>query len=289
VSRVYREGRKLLADFTDIPRVVYDAIKSGLYKFVSVELLGGVKAGTREISWVLDAVALLGADPPAVGTLKDLQSLTMARGTGLQSNVRVAFTRESTTPNGGHKANMADDKDTSVSALMARLDKLESEKKALETKVAEGESFQRKFTELQTQTHAEKVTTHRAKLMDAFEQPIKEKKILPAVREQFKRVYKTETDDVLNVTAADAEMFIRTNPNPDAPKTPTTHGSIDPNDPAEKAMFAARQTAQAAASNPANRDKPRDQLMVEAIQVEFRRNPDLAKAWQDAPGRMSAS
>lgn len=73
VSRVYRDGRKLLADFIDMPTSIYEMVKAGLYKFVSVELAKNVLAGTREIPWVLDAVALLGADQPAVGTLKDLQ------------------------------------------------------------------------------------------------------------------------------------------------------------------------------------------------------------------------
>lgn len=274
VTKLYREGRKLLADFS-VPDKVAAWIRDGMLKFVSVELLKDVKADTREIPWVLDAVALLGADQPAVGILKSL-SLTMARSTALQCRERVAFTRDTTT--GGHRPTMADEKDTSVSALMARLDKLETEKKALETKVAEGESFQRKFTELQTQTHAEKVTAHRAKLMDAFEQPIKEKKILPAVREQFKRVYKTESDDVLNVTVSDAEVFMRANPNPDAPRTPTTVGGSDPNDPADKAVAMARQRARE------DRTRPADVVMVEVLQAQLRANPDLASQWKAAPG-----
>lgn len=174
--------------------------------------------------------------------------------------------------------------DPTISELMARLDKLDSEKKALETKAAEGESFQRKLKELEEKTHADRVTAHRAKLMELFEAPIKDKKILPAIREQFKRVYKTETDAVLDVTSADAEIFMKANPNPDAPRSPTTVGGVDPNDPAEKALFAAREAAEAASISPANKDRPKDQLLVEAFQAQFRRNPDLAKAWQDAPG-----
>jgi hypothetical protein len=279
VKRVYREGKKLLADF-DVHEKVASWIKEGFLRFVSVELLKDVKADTREIPWVLDAVALLGADQPAVGILKSL-SLTMARSAGLQCRARVAFSRANPQ---GVNANMADEKDQSVSALMARLDKLESEKKTLETKVAEGESFQRKFTELQQQTHGEKVTAHRAALMALFEAPIKDKKILPAVREQFKRVYRTETDDVLNVTAADADVFMRANPNPDAPKTPTTLGS-DPNDPAEKALAFARKTLNESRDS----SKPKDQVLVEAIQAQFRSNPDLAKAWQNAPGQIGSA
>lgn len=281
VNRVYREGKKLLGDFTDLPKVVYDLIRAGRFKFLSVELLGNVKAGSRVIPWVLDAVALLGADQPAIGTLKDLQSLTMARGSGLQSSVRVALSRA--TPTGGHKPDMADEPKDDVKALLARLNAAETERDQLRIKASEADEAKTKLTELQTRTHNERVLAHRAKLLDVFETPIKEKKILPAVREQFKRVYKVETDDVLSVTVSDAEVFMRANPNPDAPRTPTTLGS-DPNDPAEKALFAARKTARESAIDPANKDKPRDQQIVEAIQAQFRANPELGKAWQSAPG-----
>jgi hypothetical protein len=94
VTRVYREGKKLLADFTGIPTAVFEAIKAGLYKFVSIELLRDVQAGNRRIPWTLDAVALLGATPPAVGTLRDLQSLTMARRPAFRFVERVSFTRD---------------------------------------------------------------------------------------------------------------------------------------------------------------------------------------------------
>jgi hypothetical protein len=282
VSRVYREGRKLLADFTDIPKVVYEAIKSGLYKFVSVELLGGVKAGTREIPWVLDAVALLGADPPAVGTLKDLQSLTMARSSGLQGRARVAFTRDSN-PLTGAKPNMAGENDD-LKAILQRLADAEKERDALKIKAAQTETFERDLNELKAKTHADKVTSHRAKLMELFEAPIKDKKILPAAREQFKRVYKTETDAVLDVTSADVEIFIKANPNPDYRPAPASLGGVDPNAPEEKAIAFARSRV-----NEDRSGKPRDQVLVEAIQAQMRQNPDLGKAWQDAPGRIATN
>lgn len=276
VGRIYREGRKLLADFTDLPKVVYDSIKAGRYKFVSVELLGDVRASNRVIRWVLDAVALLGADQPAIGSLKDLQSLTMARGSGLQSDVRVALMRDHSVT--GVKPTMADDPKDDVKALLARLNAAEQERDQLRIKAARTEEAETKLTELQSKTLAEKVTAHRASLMAAFETPIKEKKILPAVREQFKRIYKTETDDVLNVTAADAEVFMRANPNPDAPRAPASLGTTDPNDPADKAIALARQRARE------EKDRPADVVMVEVIQAQLRANPDLATQWKTAPG-----
>ena len=91
VERIYREGDRLLADFTDLPRVLYDAIKAGRYKFTSVELLRDAIFQGKEFPWVLSAVALLGADLPAVSNLKDLQALTHSRRAEFSSGTRVTF------------------------------------------------------------------------------------------------------------------------------------------------------------------------------------------------------
>lgn len=277
IGHIYRAGRKLLGDFTDLPKVVYDLIKAGRYKYVSVELLGDVKASNRVIRWVLDAVALLGADQPAIGSLKDLQSLTMARGSGLQSDVRVALMRDHSAT--GVKANMPDEPKDDVKALLARLEKAEKERDTLAIKAAKTDEAETKLTELQTKTRTEKITAHRASLMAAFETPIKDKKILPSVREQFKRVHKVDSDEhVLDVTVADAEVFMRAYPNPDAPKAPASMGTTDPNDPAEKAVTLARDRARS------EKDRPADVVMVEVIQAQLRANPELATAWKTAPG-----
>jgi len=277
VTKVYREGKKLLADFT-VPEKVAAWIRDGMLRFVSVELLRDVKADTREIPWVLDAVALLGADQPAVGILKSL-SLTMARSTALQCRERVAFSRDNPTT-GGRKPTMADDPKDDVKAILARLEKAEKERDSLALKAARTDEAETKLNELQSKTHQEKVTAHRASLMALFEAPIKEKKILPSTREQFKRVYKTDSDAVLDVTAADADVFIRANPNPDAPKPPASLGGTDPNDPADKALSFARAQVRA------DRDtgKTPDQIVLEAIQAQMRANPELGTAWKNAPG-----
>ena len=61
-----------------LPTVVFNAVKNGLYRNVSIELLKGIERNGNSFPWVLDAVALLGADTPAVRGLKDLQALTMS-------------------------------------------------------------------------------------------------------------------------------------------------------------------------------------------------------------------
>src|SRR5207302_7499868 len=99
VKKIWRDGSKLVGNL-EVPDKVFAAVKEGFLKNVSIELLKNVKAGTRVLPWVLDAVALLGADQPAVGILKDLQALTMSRVARLEHGARVTFRREQSTTRG---------------------------------------------------------------------------------------------------------------------------------------------------------------------------------------------
>jgi len=76
VTAVKKQGNKLIATLSDIPEIVYKAIKTGRYKRVSPEVYWGYKdkaSGTKHHR-VLAGVALLGADIPAVSTLADLEA-----------------------------------------------------------------------------------------------------------------------------------------------------------------------------------------------------------------------
>jgi hypothetical protein len=79
VTKLWRAGKDLMADFSHIPAEVYAAISNGLFRFTSIELLKNATKDGKKFPFVLDAVALLGAEPPAVDGLADLQRLTAAR------------------------------------------------------------------------------------------------------------------------------------------------------------------------------------------------------------------
>ena len=72
IANVYVKGKKLLADFVDIPRKIFDLIERRAYRKVSVELYKGYTFDGKTYDWLLGAVALLGADTPAVQTLADI-------------------------------------------------------------------------------------------------------------------------------------------------------------------------------------------------------------------------
>lgn len=72
VSNVYIRGKKLFADFVDIPEKIYELIKKKAYRKVSVEIFSGYSFDGKTYPNLLGAVALLGADMPAVMTLSDI-------------------------------------------------------------------------------------------------------------------------------------------------------------------------------------------------------------------------
>jgi len=78
VKNLRVEGQKLLADFTDVPRRLGELIKKGAYKRVSAEIYWNYKRGASTFPRALKAVALLGAEIPAITDLKDVEALYLS-------------------------------------------------------------------------------------------------------------------------------------------------------------------------------------------------------------------
>lgn len=77
VTRIYREGEVLLADFSDIADNIFELIKKKAYDAVSSEIFFDIKRNGKKFSRALKAVALLGAEIPAVADLSPLsESIT---------------------------------------------------------------------------------------------------------------------------------------------------------------------------------------------------------------------
>lgn len=209
VSRVYREGDKLLADFTDMPTVVYELIRSGRYKFISVELLKNVLAGTRVLPWVLDAVALLGADQPAVGTLKDLQALTLKRGPLLRSSARVAFRRDTKLFTTGGPTAMTEDE---VKALLKKqADELTANfTSALTAKTNEIQAnADKQIKDAKDAAAKTAAEAHRNQIKAKFETAVKAEALLPAKRESFYKFNRVDDDaTVITIKLEDVDAYI---------------------------------------------------------------------------------
>lgn len=66
VKNLRRIGKKLVADFMDLPKVVYEAIKKRSYDTVSSEIFWDLSRNGKTFRRALKAVALQGAEIPAV-------------------------------------------------------------------------------------------------------------------------------------------------------------------------------------------------------------------------------
>lgn len=74
MSSLSSDGEVLTADFADVPSTIIDAIGKRRYNSVSVELYPSLNHAGKSFNNVLGAVALLGAEWPAVKGLKSLSS-----------------------------------------------------------------------------------------------------------------------------------------------------------------------------------------------------------------------
>lgn len=79
IERLRKIGGKLIADFANVPKKVYELIKTGAYRRVSSEIFFNIKIGEKTFPRALKAVSLLGADTPAVSNLNDIISMYAAK------------------------------------------------------------------------------------------------------------------------------------------------------------------------------------------------------------------
>lgn len=207
VQKIWRDGKKLMAQF-DLPTKVYNAIKEKMLKFNSVELLKNVQAGNRQIPWVLDAVALLGTEQPAVGVLREMQASIDARRKGkLLSGSRVCLSQS--------KRQTKEVKQMDEKEMLALIDKRSGELvsaavKPLEEKLKLQEAETAKAKEEVRKT---KIEMSRAAIDRLFNSAIEAKTLEPKFREQYVKLTKYDKNDdfVLTADLAEVETFIKEN------------------------------------------------------------------------------
>jgi hypothetical protein len=216
VQNLRRIGTDLVADFINVPKVMKEAIGKKLYRTLSIELLMGVKHGEKVLRHVLDAVALLGADQPAVHSLGDLDRYLAGRSIAFDdSGHRLVF--ETIAGNSTTEDNEMDEKEVKKliadsladfsKSLLAdvkkvvsgddddegrkkfaaerdRADKLDREVKAMKEADAERDKKDK----------AEKVKFARKGAQDMLEAAVKAESITPAQREHFTKLFGIDDD-----------------------------------------------------------------------------------------------
>lgn len=79
IDNVKKVGSDLVADFIKVPKVIYELITAGAYRTVSAEIYWNFVCGDKKYPYALKALALLGADIPAVKSVSDILSLYKAK------------------------------------------------------------------------------------------------------------------------------------------------------------------------------------------------------------------
>ena len=129
VKSIRRVGDRLVADLMDLPKQIYEAIKGRRFDAVSAEIFWNLKRSGKTFKRALKAIALLGAETPAVSGLKPLRESFSAEDL---RHVHVYATSE-------HVATSEDETmgdDAKLEEMQAELEKLKAEKASLEQKLS---------------------------------------------------------------------------------------------------------------------------------------------------------
>lgn len=193
VARIYREGAKLLADFKDVPSKLYEAIKRGNYKRVSSEIYWNYGANGKQWPRVLKAVALLGADIPAVTNLESIAGLYREGA----AEYRVYTTKTEET-------GMTEQE---VKELKAKLDEatgkvvsLEAANKGLTTEKADLEV---RFTQSATELSERKAALRKTEVKEFIRARKAEGRLVPAFEAEVEALLMSATDTKVHTFASD--------------------------------------------------------------------------------------
>lgn len=256
VTSLSRDGDTLVA-VLEVTEETAELIKTGRLKFVSVELLKDVRAGTRTIPWVLDAVALLGTDQPAVGHLQGLdQHLPVRASAVFRHSAHATFTR-TTNEEDEH---MTED----TKALLAEV-------KALRTQLVT----------MTAETKAKEIKTHREALTARIERAIRAGECVPATREKFARIYKIDDDaSVVAVTLDDCDSLIASNRAPGFKGTRGLSTGGNGDDTSNMAGDVAAVARINAWLEERHIDRPTSEDYITAARAVFRAHPEVAENYK---------
>lgn len=185
VPQVKVEGSKLLGYFTDVPEIVLKAFEARRYKTVSAGLWRNVRHKGQTHPWLLNHVAILGAELPAVRGLADLQAY-MTDGSGIAVPETVfcfSHPKEGTDMTDLEKK-LADDLEkatTKLNEATAKVVNLTAERDGLQTKVTTLEGDKKALTDQIAEFSSKALQTEVETLVDAA---IKAERLLPADRDK---------------------------------------------------------------------------------------------------------
>lgn len=194
ISKIWRQGDKIVANFSNVPDALVDLVNLGRYNAVSIEFLPKVSFGGTDYRSVLRAVALLGAELPAVKTLKGLSASLMSEDAYVFEDADPIETLEKEAP----VANEATYNQSQVDALVeAAVSKASEEADAATVEVASAHKAEIEVKDAEIAKLTEGRDNAEASLKDyvkaadtaaiegLVDEAIKEGKVIPAERDKY--------------------------------------------------------------------------------------------------------
>lgn len=183
IANVYRKGNKLLADFVDIPKKIYDLIQKNAYRKVSSEIYWDIDIGEKNYPKMLAAVALLGAEHPAVSSLNDILSMYK----NIDYNMLKSYTKGTTIPKiyhfkGAFKMEKTEDQiklEVELQTTKATLDEITKKYESIEKAAQEKEQ---EITELKKFKLEQEEKLHQVQLENQVSELEKENLCMPSMK-----------------------------------------------------------------------------------------------------------
>lgn len=194
VDRIYRQGDTLVADFADVPSWIFDMVFiQHQYDHVSIEVFFNLKANGKTYKRVLKAVALLGAETPAVSGLTPLRDAIFAPGAdqyerqialSLKVQQPMPTPAQTTQPQPQPSPQPAPSNGVSVEAFTA----LQTQMAQLASANTELVASLKKREDRETELLAQVATLSSARADDAVTTKVASIKV-PAVQEHFRHLF----------------------------------------------------------------------------------------------------
>ncbi len=185
IDKIYLAGNKLLANFKELPKRVYEAIKRGNYKRVSSEIYWDYTNDGKSFDRVLKAVALLGADIPAVTNLEAITGLYKEVGEG---TIKKHYD--------GKESEIMEEEKTIE--LQADTISVEEHEKTVDGLNKENEEIRKEF-------EAHKAEIKKQEIVSYMEDLTNEGKVTPAYSDEVKALLSTATDEKVYKFSQDNE------------------------------------------------------------------------------------
>jgi len=287
VTKVWvNESDKLMARFDNVPGIVKKAFDAKMYRHVSVELDVDVEHRGKKYKYVLSAVALLGADIPAVNTLADLATY-LDGGERLAASRREVFSTvqgnltnedNNMTPEEIEKA-VTKATEAALAPVKADLAKFSTENATLK---AENEQLKADKAKTDDEAAKGKIKMHREDLTGRLEAAVKDKRLTPAQRESTVKFMRLNDDKaVMDVTAESIDEFIKINGGKAKMSTEQGKGGGSGNDTDEGDLAKQLEDPGAAITALAKGLQAKDSKMSFTVARDrvMEGNPELAKAY----------